>query len=92
MTVDGALKILSELLDEYKQKKRIAVAKENYIYYNGSINALIKANKRILKKNQVKKIKAIKQQVGSVKPLTASYAQRLRELKASDIRSVRGGF
>ena len=33
-----------------------------------------------------------KQQVGSVKPLTASYAQRMRELKASDMRSVRGGF
>lgn len=57
MTVDDALKILSELLDEYKQKKRIAVAKENYIYYDGHINALIEANKRILEKNQVKKIK-----------------------------------
>ena len=26
------------------------------------------------------------------RPLTASYAQRMRELKASDMRSVRGGF
>lgn len=53
MTVDDALKILSELLDEYQKKKRIAVAKENYIYYDGHINALIEANKRIQeKKNQ----------------------------------------
>lgn len=55
MTVDDALKILSELLDEYKQKKRIAVAKENYIYYDGHINALIEANKRILEKKSSQK-------------------------------------
>lgn len=53
MTVDDALKILSELLDEYQKKKRIAVAEKIYVYYDGHINALIEANKRIQeKKNQ----------------------------------------
>ena len=41
--------------DEYQNKKRIAVAKENYIYYDGSINALIEANKRILEKKSSQK-------------------------------------
>lgn len=55
MTVDDALKILSELLDEYQKKKRIAVAEKIYVYYDGHIDALIEANKRILEKKSSQK-------------------------------------
>lgn len=48
MTVDDALKILSELLDEYQKKKRITVADKIYAYYEGHTHALTEAIKRIL--------------------------------------------
>ena len=55
MTVYDALKILSELLDEYQKKKRNAVEDKIYAYYEGHINALIEANKRILEKKSSQK-------------------------------------